>query len=334
MKKDYINICVSSNDLGKRIDVVISKKIISLSRNRIKSLIIEKNVSFNDELITEQAHKLKDIGIIIISIPEPKKSYIKPEKIELDILYEDKYLIVLDKKPGIVVHPGAGNKNNTIVNGLLYHCKDRLSDIGGVLRPGIVHRIDKMTSGVLVIAKNNEIHKELSDQFKNRTISKKYICLCWNGMPKNNGTINENIARSKYNRKKMSVCNQYDGKKAITDYKLLDKFILDLNLSINFYECKLHTGRTHQIRVHFDYMGCPLIGDDLYKKKINLKNIDTEIFEIINKNFIISKRQALHAKSIDFFHPKKREIISFESRIPDDFLGLLNILKKNNSQEH
>ena len=268
LKKDYINISVSSNDLGKRIDVVLSQKLGKFSRNRIKNLINEQNVLFNDEIISEQSHKLKKIGTILISIPESKESYIKPKKIDLDIIYEDKYLIVLNKKAGIIMHPGAGNKDHTIVNGLFHHCKSSLSDIGGVLRPGIVHRIDKMTSGVLVIAKDNDVHRALSEQFKNRTISKKYICLCWNNMPKNEGTINENIARSKYNRKKMSVCNEFEGKKAITEYKLLKKFILDVNLSINFYECKLHTGRTHQIRVHFDYMGCPLIGDDLYKKKI------------------------------------------------------------------
>ena len=175
---------------------MISQNLEEFSRNRIKSLINEQNVLFNDSIISDQSQKLKKTGIISISIPEPKASYITPKKMDLDILYEDKYLIVLNKKPGIVVHPGAGNKDSTIVNGLLYHCEKTLSDIGGVLRPGIVHRIDKMTSGVLIVAKNNNVHKSLSDQFKNRTISKKYICLCWNKLPKNDGTIVENIARS------------------------------------------------------------------------------------------------------------------------------------------
>ncbi len=311
---------------------MISQNLEDFSRNRIKSLINEQNVLFNDSIISDQSQKLKKTGIISISIPEPKASYITPKKMDLDILYEDKYLIVLNKKPGIVVHPGAGNKDSTIVNGLLYHCEKTLSDIGGVLRPGIVHRIDKMTSGVLIVAKNNNVHKSLSDQFKNRTISKKYICLCWNKLPKNDGTIVENIARSRFNRKKMTVCNKNEGKKAITEYRLLENFILNVNLSVNFYECKLHTGRTHQIRVHFDFMGCPLIGDDLYKKKINLDNINSQISKVIDGNFNIPKRQALHAKSINFLHPKKNQKMFFETEIPDDFLKLLNNLK-NNSHE-
>ncbi len=328
MKKDYINILISSNDLGKRIDVILSKKIDLFSRNRIKSLIHEKNVKFNEKLITDQSHIIKSTGIIFVSIPKAKESHIEPIKMDLDILYEDKYLIVLNKKSGIVVHPGAGNKSNTLVNGLLYHCKNCLSDIGGVLRPGIIHRIDKMTSGILLVAKNNDVHNKLSNQFKKRTISKKYICLSWNSMPRDNGTIRENIARSKYNRKKMCVCNEDKGKMAITEYKLLNKFILRNNLSINFYECKLFTGRTHQIRVHFEYMGCPLVGDDLYKKKINLNKINVDILNVINENFIFSQRQALHSKSITFFHPKRGIEMSFEAEIPDDFIKTLNILKK------
>ena len=247
---------------------------------------------------------------------------------KLDVLYEDENLILINKEAGIVVHPGAGNYENTLVNGLLHHCKSSLSGIGGVLRPGIVHRIDKMTSGILIAAKDDFTHFELSKQFKNRTIDRKYICITMNSLAKNEGEINENIKRSKINRKKMIVCKSNEGKKAITTYSLLKKFAITKDLNFNFYECKLKTGRTHQIRVHFSYMKTPILGDSTYKRSKSFKNIPEKIETIIKSHFITPKRQALHAKSIGFFHPVKREEMNFESELPLDFKYLLDCLEK------
>ncbi len=327
MRKDYINILVTSNDLGKRVDVFITEKINSLSRNRIKNLIKSENVMLDNLIIKEQSLKLKNEGIIKVKIPEPTQSYIVPIKMDLDILFEDKNLLVINKQAGIVVHPGAGNKNNTLVNGLLYHCENCLSDIGGVLRPGIVHRLDKMTSGLMLVAKDNETHQALSKQFLNRRISRKYICLVWKTLPHKNGEINKNIERSKHNRKKMVVCNSNRGKIAITNYTLINKFFFDTDLSISQYECKLLTGRTHQIRVHLNYMGCPLVGDKLYKKRIDLSRIPQSIKTSI-KNLTLLERQLLHSRSISFYHPILKKEMSFESKIPEDYDNFVNSLKK------
>ena len=328
MNEDYITISVTINDLNQRIDVFLSKKIEQISRNRIIKLIKENKVLFNKKLIDSQSFIIKSIGLIEINIPKPKEYLLKPLKMQLDVLYEDENLILINKEAGVVVHPGAGNYENTLVNGLLDHCKNSLSGIGGVLRPGIVHRIDKMTSGILIAAKDDFTHYELSKQFKNRTINRKYICITMNSMPKNEGEINENIKRSKINRKKMIVCKSNEGKKAITTYSLLKKFAITKDLNFNFYECKLKTGRTHQIRVHFSYMKTPILGDSTYKRSKSFKNIPEKIETIIKSHFITPKRQALHAKSIGFFHPVKKKEMNFESELPYDFKYLLDCLEK------
>ena len=327
MNVDYITISVTSNDLSQRIDVFLSKKIEQISRNRIIKLIKEKKILFNKKLVDSQSYIIKCEGLIEINIPKPKEYFLKPLKMKLKVLYEDKNLILINKNAGIVVHPGAGNYDNTLVNGLLYHCKDSLSGIGGVLRPGIVHRIDKMTSGILIVAKDDFTHFELSKQFKNRIIKRKYICITLNSMPNTDGEINENIKRSKINRKKMVVCKSNEGKKAITTYSLLKKFAVTKDLNFNFYKCKLKTGRTHQIRVHFSYMKTPILGDQTYKRHKKLKNIPEKIETIMNKYFINPERQALHAKSIGFFHPIKKKEMNFESELPDDFKCLLDCLE-------
>jgi len=306
----------------------LSKKLEHISRNRIIKLIKEKKILFNKKYVDTQSYIIKCEGLIEINIPKPKEYFLKPLKMHLKVLYEDKNLIVIDKKAGIVVHPGAGNYENTLVNGLLHHCKGSLSGIGGVLRPGIVHRIDKMTSGILIVAKDDITHSELSKQFKNRTIKRKYICITLNSMPKNEGEINENIKRSKINRKKMVVCKSNEGKIAITSYSLVKKFAITKDLNFNFYECKLKTGRTHQIRVHFSYMKTPILGDPTYKRSKSFKNIPKKIETIMNNHFVNLKRQALHAKSIGFFHPVKKKEMNFESEFPDDFKYLLDCLEK------
>ncbi len=306
----------------------LSKKIEQISRNRIIKLIKEKKILFDKKLIDSQSYLIKDTGLIEINIPKPKEYFLKPLKMKLDVLYEDKNLILINKEAGIVVHPGAGNYENTLVNGLLHHCKSSLSGIGGVLRPGIVHRIDKMTSGILIVAKDDFTHFELSNQFKNRTIKRKYICITMNSLPKNEGEMNKNIKRSKINRKKMTVCKSNEGKKAITNYSLLKKFNVTKDLNFNFYECKLKTGRTHQIRVHFSYMKAPILGDSIYNRNKSFKNIPEKIETIIRSHFITPKRQALHAKSIGFFHPIKKKEMNFESDLPNEFEYLLDCLEK------
>ena len=302
MSKNYIKISVSINDFGKRIDKILSEKIDGFSRNKIQDLITGGNLTLNNLIIKNQSLKIKKEGTLIVNLPRPKNSRLIAKKIDLDIFYEDEYLLVLNKKAGLIVHPGAGNYNNTLVNGLLYHCKKSLSGIGGILRPGIVHRIDKMTSGLLVIAKNDTTHNNLSEQFKNREIDRKYICLTWNSTNLKKGFIKKNIIRSKVNRKKMVVCNENIGKSALTEYQIKRKFDFE-KLSICLFECKLHTGRTHQIRVHLNHIGVPLIGDFIYKKNINKDYLPTKIKENIETNFITPKRQALHAQSIGFTHP-------------------------------
>ena len=329
MSKNYIKISVSINDLGKRIDKVLSEKIEGISRNKIQNLITAGNISLDNLIIKNQSLIIKKEGTLLVNLPKPKNSRLIAKKIDLDIFYEDEYLLVLNKKAGLIVHPGAGNYDNTLVNGLLYHCKKSLSGIGGVLRPGIVHRIDKMTSGLLVIAKNDTAHNKLSEQFKNREIDRKYICLTWNSTNLKKGFIKKNIIRSKVNRKKMVICDENIGKDALTEYQIKRKFDFG-KLSICLYECKLYTGRTHQIRVHLNHIGVPLIGDFVYKKNINKDCLPTKIKENIEKNFIIPKRQALHAQSIGFFHPYKKKTMHFESEEPKEFSNLILLLEKYN----
>ena len=205
MSKNYITISVTSNDLDKRIDKFLSEKVISVSRNRMQSLISEKMVKINDQIISSPSSKIKSTGIITLEIPEPIEAIAKPKDIKINIIYEDKNLIVINKKAGMVVHPGAGNSENTLVNALLHHCGCTLSGIGGVLRPGIVHRIDKMTSGLIVVAKDDQTHLSLSNQFKNKTVEKEYYLFCWGHLINQKGSIENYIIRSSRNRKKMTV---------------------------------------------------------------------------------------------------------------------------------
>ncbi len=320
---------MSINDLGKRIDKVLSKKIDGFSRNKIQDLIIKGNIALDNVTVRDQSLVIKKEGTLLVNLPKPRVSKLIPKKFDLDIFYEDEHLLVLNKKAGIIVHPGAGNYENTLVNGLLHHCKKSLSGIGGILRPGIVHRIDKMTSGLLVIAKNDMTHNNLSEQFKKREIKRKYICLTWNATNLKKGLIKKNITRSRVNRKKMVVCDENLGRDALTEYQIKKKFNFK-KLSICLYECKLYTGRTHQIRVHLNYIGVPIIGDFIYKKNVNKDNLPVKIKKNIEDNFVIPKRQALHAQSIGFFHPFKKKDMFFESEEPKEFKDLILLLEKSN----
>ena len=323
MKKDIFNITVPLNSHGYRIDKFLQSQINELSRTRLQALIRDGQVKINNIIINSTSKKIKEEDQIKDNFPPSKETLIKPNKIPLDILYDDSDIIVVNKAPGVVVHPGAGNYNNTIVNGLLYKYKNNLSSVGGKLRPGIVHRIDKDTSGVIVIAKNDNAHINLSKQFSDHSIKRVYEALVWGSLKPQNGKINEKISRSVRNRQLMAVRKE-KGKIAITNYKTL-KVFQNLNIpKISLIECQLETGRTHQIRVHMNFKGNPILGDKSYgRKKRKYKKIDLSLEKKIN-NF---NRQALHAKSLGFIHPKTKKEVFFEAIRPDDFEALIKKLK-------
>ncbi len=296
----------------------------------MQSLILSNKCILNDEVVKKPSLKLREDGIIKLFVPEPVEPKITPQKLKINVVYEDKNLIVIDKEPGIVVHPGAGNKDNTLVNALLSHCKNDLSGIGGVLRPGVVHRIDKMTSGLLVFAKDDQTHLNLSEQFKKKNTHREYDLFTWNLVPNHEGVIEKNISRSRYNRKKMSVCESNNGKKATTKYKLLKSFVINDKIKISYLKCQLLTGRTHQIRVHMSYIGNPLIGDSTYGRNNYYQKLPESLKNMIFENFIKLDRQALHASFLGFYHPIKKKRLVFESKLPSDLSKMLNKLNNNN----
>ncbi len=285
---------------GKRLDKFLVEILKgAFSRSFIKKLIDGKNVCVNEEY-TNAHHKIFQGEIIKVTVPEPKPLELKPENIPLDIVYEDKDLLVVNKPVGISSHPAGMHLTGTLVNALLYHCKD-LSGIGGILRPGIVHRLDKETSGLLVVAKNDISHINLSNQFRNRTIKRKYIALAREIMQLDNGRIELPIARRKKDITKMGI--SFVGKKrknAVTNYKVLKRF-----KDFTMLELSLETGRTHQIRVHLAHIGHPVIGDKLYGSSRGMN------------------RQALHAKLLGFFHPATKKFMEFDSELPEDMKELI-----------
>ncbi len=319
--KNIISLVVDKNSNGQRVDLFISKQKEYLSRTRIKNLIIKGNLKINQNNIFDPSKKIFLNDKITIDIPEPKKVSLKPFKYKLDIVYEDKDLLVINKSAGISMHPGAGNYDNTIVNALMNLDSKILSNIGDELRPGIVHRIDKDTSGLVVIAKNNKSHENLSKQFSDHSITRLYQALIWGKLRPMNGKIETLITRSSKNRQLMEV-GITKGKKAITNYKTLEIFENSKVPTLSLIECKLETGRTHQIRVHMSFKGNNILGDKKYKKKFKkFKNINSELEEmLINLN-----RQFLHAQVLGFTHPSTGERLKFNSILPYD---LKNILKK------
>ncbi|MFL2883520.1 MAG: RluA family pseudouridine synthase [Pelagibacteraceae bacterium] len=327
MTNNTIKFLSNKSDIGKRLDIILSERIEHLTRSSIKKIIESRNVSVNKLTVISPSKKIKFDDSISIKLIENNLERIKPSKIELDVHYEDKDLLIINKCAGMVVHPGAGNNENTLANALVFRYKKKLSDINGNLRPGIVHRIDKDTSGLLVVAKNNLTHASLGKQFSEHTIKRKYLALTWGVIRPLKGKINTLITRSKKNRQLMTV-SDIKGKKAITNYKTLKVFIIKDIPKISLIECELETGRTHQIRVHMQYKGVSLVGDNQYGKK-NIK------FKKINKDFenILSllNGQALHAKSIGFIHPTKKKFINFESKLPSNFQKMVNLLKKLSS---
>jgi len=324
--KKIINLLVGSEENNQRVDIFINKKESSLSRTRIKNLILNKKLKLNSKILISPAKKVLTGDNLMLEIPVPKIASLKPYKFKLNIIYEDKDLLIIDKPAGIIMHPGAGNYDNTIVNALIDYCKDNLSNIGDELRPGIVHRIDKETSGLVVIAKNNIAHENLSVQFNKHTISRIYQLIIWGKLRPQSGKIETLITRSSSNRQLMEV-GITKGKKAITNYKTLEIFENNKTPTLSLVECKLETGRTHQIRVHMSYKGNNILGDNKYKKKIKkLKNIDINL----EKSLYKLNRQFLHAKTLGFTHPKSGKELEFSSILPQDLENILKMLRNIN----
>ena len=321
-----INLIAKKDDKNTRVDVFINKKKNDISRTRIKNLILEKRLKLNKKIIVNPSKKISSGDTIELIIPEPKKASIKPYKFKLNIVFEDKDVIVLNKPAGISIHPGAGNYDNTIVNALINYDKNCLSNIGGELRPGIVHRIDKNTSGLVVIAKNNQTHENLSNQFRKHSIQRVYQLLIWGKVRPSKGKIVTLISRSTKNRQMMVVSN-IKGKKAITNYKTIEIFENKYTPTLSLLECKLETGRTHQIRVHINYLGNSIVGDDKYKKKFKrIKNIDQDLEKLLTN----LNRQFLHAKTLGFFHPSKKKEMTFSSNLPNELEIILKKLRNTN----
>ena len=281
----------------------------------------------NNNLHISPSTKIKFKDQITVCIIQKNEKNIIPKKIKLNIVFEDKDLLILNKPKGMVVHPGAGNNENTLVNALLFKYKKNLSNVNGTLRPGIVHRIDKETSGLLVIAKNNLAHSNLGNQFSKHTIKRKYLCLSWGVVRPLSGKINTLISRDKKNRQLMTV-SDINGKKAITNYKTIKVFNVKDIPKISLIECELETGRTHQIRVHLKYKGTSLLGDKQYgKAKIKFKKINNEFWTYLNK----LSGQALHAKTLEFLHPTSKKWMSFNSELPNSFKKILKLLENLSS---
>ena len=322
-----IKFSVDSKNSGKRLDIFLSDNLSQFTRSFIKKLIENRQVMLNNKISLSPSTKVKYKDLIIANIIEKNYKIINPKKIDLNIIYEDRSILVIDKPKGMVVHPGAGNYENTLVNALIYKYKKNLSDINGLLRPGIVHRIDKETSGLLVIAKNNFAHSNLGDQFSKHTIERKYLCLAWGVVRPLSGKIVTLIARDKKNRQLMAV-SEINGKEAITNYKTIKVFNVKDIPKISLIECKLETGRTHQIRVHLKYKGVSLLGDKQYgKKNVKFKKINNEFFIKLNN----LSGQALHAKTLGFIHPDTKKRMNFDSSLPNGFKKILSLLENLSS---
>ena len=324
--KNIINLIVADQEKGQRIDSFIAIKENSLSRTRVKDLILKKKLKLNNLILENPSKKISAGDKIVLKIPKPKKTSLKPYKFKLNIVYEDNCLLVINKPAGIIMHPGAGNYDKTIVNALMNYCGSNLSNIGDELRPGIVHRIDKDTSGLVIIAKNNFAHENLSVQFNKHNIKRVYQLMVWGKLRPQSGKIKTLIKRSSKNRQLMEV-GITKGKNAITNYKTLKVFENNKIPTLSLIECKLETGRTHQIRVHMSYKGNNIIGDNQYKKKFKKFNNIDPLLENLLLNL---NRQFLHAKTLGFTHPVTKEEIEFSSFLPQELEKILKRLRKLN----
>ena len=322
---EKIELVVPEDFPATRLDKAIAELYPDLSRSRIKALILSEDVVVSGYCIKQVSHKVGAGDSITVTIPEAVDDTPRAENIHLDIIYEDDDLIVINKPVGLVVHPGAGNPDGTLVNALLYHCKDNLSGIGGVKRPGIVHRLDKETSGLMIVAKNDLAHQGLSNQLQDRSLSRVYTAFSWRVPTLIKGVVDQPIGRHNTNRLKMAIRTTI-GREARTAYKVIEKH----NDVISEIECRLDTGRTHQIRVHLQHIKHPLIGDPLYglaaqEARAILKRGGYE--DDVAEQIITFPRQALHAHEISFIHPRSEEKMTFKADFPEDMLNLKKLIK-------
>ncbi|WP_317992859.1 RluA family pseudouridine synthase [Bartonella gliris] len=321
--------------LGQRLDQWLAKQYHhELSRSRLQTLIREGYVRIDGQRVKEPKTKLKPNQIIELKMPVLRDAAPSGEAIALDILFEDDHVIIINKPAGLVVHPGNGNWTGTLVNALIYHCGDSLSGIGGVKRPGIVHRLDKNTSGVMIVAKNDLAHQSLSTQFsdhgRTRALDRRYHALIWGAPSRNVLTIDASLGRSPHNRTKQAVVHKQNphARHAVTHLSLLEKYgtHADTTSFASLLECRLETGRTHQIRVHMAHIGHPLVGDTVYGNAFKTKS--NTLNPIIKNAIDQFNRQALHAFSLTFEHPATGEIMSFSSPLPQDMAELIKHFKK------
>ncbi|MCP4923939.1 MAG: RluA family pseudouridine synthase [bacterium] len=301
-----------------RLDSYLAQACEDLSRSRLKRLIEQGNVSVQEQVVCSPKHRLKPGDSICLTIPPVQPTHLAAQALDLDILFEDDYVVVINKPVGMVVHPGAGNPDHTLVNALLAHCGDSFLNIGGQERPGLVHRLDKDTSGLLVAAKTEKAYQGLVEQFSDRSIKRVYQALVWGVVSPLQGTIDQPIARHPRQRQKMAVL--HNGRPSITHYQVLEVFPPYLSL----IECQLETGRTHQIRVHMTSIHHPLFADSTYGRPP--KGLFINDLKEASEKF---KRQALHAKSLSFIHPISKERINFDSNLPEDFNELLENIRSS-----
>ncbi len=328
-------------DAGTRLDKLLAAHLPDFSRSRIQSLVEAEQVQrMGGQIITSASVKVKPGEAFVITVPPAVDSTIRPVAMDLDIIHEDDDILIVNKPAGLTVHPAPGHHDDTLVNALLAHCKDSLSGIGGVARPGIVHRIDKDTSGLLVIAKHDLAHARLAQQLQSRKLKRIYRAICWGVPPYSEGQIEGNIGRSTKDRKKMAVVQQ-GGKPATTHFQVLEEFFatsaasgklntLQRDPVAAYLECELETGRTHQIRVHLAHHHLPLVGDPVYGKPTHSRlkrGISQQFSEAELKSLQQFNRQALHAYQLRLIHPQSKEEMTFEAPLPDDFLTILELFQ-------
>lgn len=306
-RENTLEIIIDEKLEGTRIDMALSLAYEEKSRSFFQKLLENENIEVNGQAIDSKKYKVKTGDLIRVTLPEPKLLTVEPENVPLEIVYEDEDVLVVNKPKGMVVHPANGNETGTLVNAVMYHCGDSLSSINGVIRPGIVHRIDKDTSGLLMIAKNDKAHNCLAEQLAEHSITRAYRAIVYNNFTEDEGTINKPIGRDSKDRMKQAVTN-VNAKRAVTHYKVLERFG-----KFTLIEARLETGRTHQIRVHMAYIKHPLLGDMVYGPKKKVLGVDT---------------QMLHAKILGFRHPSTGEYMEFESPLPEEFETVLGKLRK------